>query len=393
MFGNTVSRLKLEGEDMRASMQLCLEALIPQAQPPALSRHSLLSLYSFQAACPKYFDPPKLVEASNPILSAPLSQGTAHSAKPTPKRTGRTTRHRSPQGTTFYYVKSKHGSGHRIRRINRIRNLTNSPAPPPRGTPGAPVANEECAPTGDAAKTQSRGAIRRRYRRRAYRQWRKLCNKARVSGAGSRNTPALPLKKATYTTAKWFRQSMLWQQAIKRQKKRKVTDNPTIPPLSYDSKFRFGALNVQGFADTLKLKNTLLIMEEHRLDVMILTETKSTSYYSYQSEGYLVILSGNNRDKHAGVGAILAPRVRPHLLDIIQVSNRLIHLSFKKQGGNFHILGAYAPHSGRDFDQDRQPFWGILEDHVSKIPHLSLCISRGISTSGFKLPTKMIREC
>ena len=156
MFGNTVLRLKLEAEDMRASMQLCLDDLIPQPRIPTLSKHTLLNMHSFQADCPNYFNPPKLVEASNPILITPLSQGTAHSAKPTPKRTGRTTRYRSPQGTTFYYVKSKHGSEHRIRRINRIHNLKNSPAPPPRGTPGAPVANEECTPPGDAAKTQSR---------------------------------------------------------------------------------------------------------------------------------------------------------------------------------------------------------------------------------------------
>ena len=110
-------------------------------------------------------------------------------------------------------------------------------------------------------------------------------------------------------------------------------------------------------------------MERHRIDVLMLSETKSTSYYSYVSEEHLVILSGNNRDKHAGVGAIIRPHLRPYLMDVIQVNNRIIHLCFKKQGGAVHVVGAYAPHSGRDFEADRQPFWEQLEEHLSRIPH------------------------
>ena len=97
-------------------------------------------------------------------------------------------------------------------------------------------------------------------------------------------------------------------------------------------------------------------MEEHGLDVLILTETKSTSYYSKTSERYLVILSGNQQDKHAGVGAIISPKLRPHLNDVLQVSPRIIHLSFKQKGGNIHVVGAYGPHSGLDFEEFREQF-------------------------------------
>ena len=57
-------------------------------------------------------------------------------------------------------------------------------------------------------------------------------------------------------------------------------------------------------------------MSEHNLDVVMLSETRCTSYYSYSSEGHLVILSGNQRDKFAGVGAVVHPRIRPHLSDV-----------------------------------------------------------------------------
>ena len=142
----------------------------------------------------------------------------------------------------------------------------------------------------------------------------------------------------------------------------------TTTPLGFDSSLKFGAINVQGFADTLKLKNSIQLMEEYKLDVLLLSESKSTSYYSYLSEQYLVILSGNNTDKHSGVGAIISPRLRPYLLDVIQVNTRIIHLCFKKKGGNIHIIGVYGPHSGLDLEAERIPFWDTLEGHIAKIP-------------------------
>ena len=33
-----------------------------------------------------------------------------------------------------------------------------------------------------------------------------------------------------------------------------------------------------------------------------------------------------------------------------------------------HLLEVYAPHSGLDFEQVRQPFWEQLEDHIAAIP-------------------------
>ena len=142
----------------------------------------------------------------------------------------------------------------------------------------------------------------------------------------------------------------------------------TTPPLSYNSKLRIGALNVQGMADTLKVKSLVQLMDTHRLGVIMLSETRSTSYYSYLSEQHLVVLSGNNRDKYAGVGAIIHHRLRPHLVDVVQVNTRILHLIFNKKGRRVHVIGCYAPHSGLDLDSIRQPFWDTLEEYVERIP-------------------------
>ena len=55
-------------------------------------------------------------------------------------------------------------------------------------------------------------------------------------------------------------------------------------------------------------------------------------------------------------------------MDVTQVSNKLIHLAFQKQGGNFHIVGAHAPHSGSDYEADRLQFWESLEKHLEQVP-------------------------
>ena len=187
----------------------------------------------------------------------------------------------------------------------------------------------------------------------------------RIKGRGRDPPPLAPgcPKEDAHARAGWFRQVVLWQQR-RRARKRKASSHP----LECGKPVKFAALNVQGFAETLKLKSALQLMQEHDLGVLILSETKSHSYYSYNSEGHLVVLSGNYKDKHAGVGAIVAPWLRPHLVDTLQINPRIIQLSFKKKGGNFHILGVYAPHSGHDFEEVREPFWEQLENCIDNIP-------------------------
>ena len=184
---------------------------------------------------------------------------------------------------------------------------------------------------------------------------------------GAADPFAPPPRQAALSRAQWFKQTMLWQHKHKR-KKQKPTNHPTTTPLAYHTKLHIATQNVQGFADTLKLKSALNLMQKHDIDVLFLTETKSTQYYTYTSEQHLVILSGNNKDPHAGVGAIVAPHIRPYLADVVQHNSRIIQLMFKKRGGNIHALGCYAPHSGLDLETVRQPFWEKLEHIIEKIP-------------------------
>ena len=304
-----------------------------------------------------------------PVFASTTTRApTLPSPAPTPlsvSRTGRRYKYRNQQGNIcFRKTRRPHLKG---MVINEFTNSNTRRKPPPRGAPGPLRGDEEFYPT-RVRTTAHAGGSARAQRRRAYRRWIRGCTKERVQKPGpSHPVPPKP-KQAAHTRAQWFKNTLHWQDQLKRNRKRKSVNYPTTPPLPYGNKLKVGSLNVQGFADTLKLKNALQIMEEHHLDVLMLSETRTTSYYSYQSEKHLVILSGNQKDKYAGVGAIISPRLRPHLLDVIQDSTRLLHLVFKQRGGNMHIIGAYAPHSGLDYEEVRAPFWDNLEERIAKIP-------------------------
>ena len=354
---------------------LCLNTLIPE---PSYPRALLLSFRP---------DHPTQAQATKPHLKPPYSLLPTLVDRPltTPQgslgfhrhhsvsRSGRRIKIRNSDGSFTCYRRTKGRHAHRIQRINRIHNLGKPPTPPPRGVPGTALAViEECPQRGGGKSKPQQGATKRAARRRAYRKWRREFAQRAGAGADTRaDTPpssSTQSTKTTQKTSKWYRQALHWQEHMKRNKKPKPPKSNTTPPLAYGAKMRIGALNVQGMADTLKLKTALQLMKESNLDVMMLSETKSTSYYSYISEQHLVILSGNHLDKHAGVGAIIHPRIRPHLADVIQLSSRIIHLTFNKRGGRVHVIGAYAPHSGLDLDTSRQPFWTSLENHLSTIP-------------------------
>ena len=57
-----------------------------------------------------------------------------------------------------------------------------------------------------------------------------------------------------------------------------------------------------------------------------------------------------------------------HKMRAAKQSARIIQATFKKKGGNLHMLEVYAPHSDLDFETDREPFWDTLEAHLSTIP-------------------------
>ena len=66
--------------------------------------------------------------------------------------------------------------------------------------------------------------------------------------------------------------------------------------------------------------------------------------------GSLIILSGNNSEKHAGVGFIIRKEIRGAVHSFDCVSARLAALKLRIPGGKIAIFNAYASQSGLSAD-------------------------------------------
>ena len=319
LHGNTVSTLLLDylvpmPTPIQISREVLLRSRLPP--PPGLTPQPLLPITISTT--------PPSVEHSDTVISRN-------------KRTGRRRRRVDDKGVSHFF-KTRKSRFFRNQRSRIQRNLQNSSYTADASISaserhaGSPFrANEERPRHRGGVNGTLLGASKRRNCRRAYRRWRRETKQHVPAGADTLlATPPLSTKVTQNNTTR-FRREIAWQEHIERKKKPTRERIRTTPPLAYSYELRVAAQNVQGLADTLKLKNLIHMMTEHNLDVVILTETKSTAYYSYTSEQHLVIQSGNHKDKYAGVGAIIHPKITPYLADVTQVSNRLIHLTFNKK--------------------------------------------------------------
>ena len=217
--------------------------------------------------------PPKTVSRDLTTMTTPQLQCLAHT--PTRRRTGKRKKLRNSEGQVFFLKEKTKNPTPSNSRIHRIDPSVCRRTPPPRGTPGILGSNEEYSPKQGEGKSTTRGSVLRAARRRAYRAWKRLWKKPRMEGMGTFLSSSPPPTKASQTRAKWFRQVILWQEKLQRKRKKRLTARPTIPQLGYRDKLRLGSLNVQGFAESLKLKAAIGLMSELSLDILLLSETKT----------------------------------------------------------------------------------------------------------------------
>ena len=224
-------------------------------------------------------------------------------------------------------------------------------APPPRGAPGAHRANEECtAPPSPALSTSSgQGSRGRCLWRQPYRQCRKSFGvPTSLFRLGvPRNAAARRL--AGNNTAKFFRP--VHEQGHINGLQRGKNHAPATPQLEYGHTLKVGTQNVQGMAEILKHLQVLSMMTQQKLDILFLTETRSKSYYTYNSQGYLFIVSGSPKEAFAGITTIVAPHLRPFSCEVIQHNPRHAAVLIGSSSGTIHFHGVYAPHDKIRVDQ------------------------------------------
>ena len=352
---------------------ICLESLIghqhpeitaadlPETEADFLS-HKLSLSRNFLLSCRV---PPKPgVPLIHPIPVLPQL-----APRPRLHRSGRRRVFRTSQGSKIFFSTHK----------TRIRNLPHTaskPTPPQRGLPGTTtVVNEECQPHDPPLHSLlGWGTQCRRLRRRLFRRWRGTVRES-IPSVSLGNLPvkeSQPLKaearcRRTKNVARLFRQLVL-KAENSCSRERKILKPQTTPPLGYGQVLRVVALNVQCMTELLKHQEVLNLRSELSLDILFLTETHSTSYYSFRSSSHLFIVNGTHKDKWSGVTAVIAPKLIPYVKNVTQHSSRILQVTIASSSGDIHFIGVYAPHDKSDITTKKEPFWSKLHDITSAIP-------------------------
>ena len=126
--------------------------------------------------------------------------------------------------------------------------------------------------------------------------------------------------------------------------------------------------NVEGLTD-IKIYEICSYMRAMGIDIMCLQETRHLKSNSYCTDtGYQVLLSGSSDASRewAGVGFIIAPRVKGSVVNSCPFSNRMASLTFKTSGVKHALICAYAPHNGRP-TEEKLRFYNELGDFYDRI--------------------------
>ena len=140
------------------------------------------------------------------------------------------------------------------------------------------------------------------------------------------------------------------------------------------NKLVLASWNVEGLTDAkiISLQQTMI---QQSIDILAIQEThRRLSDYWVTSEGFLIILSGRSDEQResAGVGFIVSPALRSSILGFCQATSRYTCLKVRSSGGKIAIVSAYAPQSGRPFEerfsffQDLLHFWKSISSHGPK---------------------------
>ncbi len=142
------------------------------------------------------------------------------------------------------------------------------------------------------------------------------------------------------------------------------------------------SLNCRGLAENAKRQHLIHIMKEHQIDLLALQETKQKHNSLEMLEGYTIYFSatpnmnlmtqrrGNQTTEHHGVGFIVAPSLKDHIIDCTPINERIMEIKIEAKGMNYTFINAYAPHSARPANE-KQMFWNKLESRCNQIQRKS----------------------
>ena len=112
------------------------------------------------------------------------------------------------------------------------------------------------------------------------------------------------------------------------------------------------------------------MMARRRVDICCLQEVR------YRGKGCRVFKHGEDHFKFwwsgnpngvGGVGIMLRRDLEEEVVEVERINPRIMKVKIVMGGRVVQVISAYAPQAGRP-DEEKEEFWGLLDDTVSAIP-------------------------
>ena len=131
---------------------------------------------------------------------------------------------------------------------------------------------------------------------------------------------------------------------------------------------------MEGLREVAKYDLLLNFCTTNKISLLCVQETKTNSSYTFQKQGWEILLSGTPKDVHHGVGLFVSPSLRSHVRDFKPHSSRICEITFDTLPHPITVVNIYAPSTVETPELDRErksQFWEELEDLLLSHPNSS----------------------
>lgn len=110
-------------------------------------------------------------------------------------------------------------------------------------------------------------------------------------------------------------------------------------------------------------------MEERKIDICALSETKRRGRGDIIYPGYILKYSGSNKDRRAtaGVGILIRNKFKHNIEDTSYTSERIIRVTLDLGKEKIHFISVYAPDINKS-KEEIEIFYNTLQEEVDKVP-------------------------
>ena len=127
-------------------------------------------------------------------------------------------------------------------------------------------------------------------------------------------------------------------------------------------------------------------MIKYKIDILLMQQTWQTTSSHFQENtqppplNFLIFHSASNKDKHAGVGFIISPKLRPFIMNFTSHSSSIASIKLRSQPRPIQLFSIYAPSMLSDSVLDlqrKEEFWQQAHNIIEQTPSAIIKIIAG----------------